>query len=198
LKKVEYKNRFEQTIGKIIHTMNKKLISDYDTKPFVKYIQKNMNGGFLVGVEVGVCHGYNAIDILNKLNIKKLFLIDPWDDSVYDGNNSQKWQDNEYAKVVKNMKQFEDKVTIMKMYSNEAYKKFDNNSLDFVYIDTVHTYDLIMEDFINWFPKVKNGGIFGGHGFDAHWKLPFAIVDICRKYNFDCDGTAHDWWIIKK
>jgi hypothetical protein len=199
---INYKSSFEKFINKITSTMNKKLIYDFDTKPFVRFIRSYYNNKKLTGCEVGVCHGDNAFNMVNKLNIEKLYLVDSFE--LYDDyknwviGNTQGYYNKVYNELIQRMKPFGDKVEILKMFSNEAYKKFDDKSLDFIYIDTNHCYNYIYKDFLNWYSKIKVDGIFGGHGFDANWSLCFAIVDICRKFDLICMGCNSDWWIIKK
>ena len=43
-----------------------------------------------------------------------------------------------------------------------AAKLFQDNSLDFVYIDSAHDYEHTKEDLETWYPKVKKGGLFCG------------------------------------
>lgn len=40
------------------------------------------------------------------------------------------------------------------------------SDLDFVYLDADHTYRAVKEDISSWYPKVKRGGLFGGHDYD--------------------------------
>lgn len=43
--------------------------------------------------------------------------------------------------------------------------EFADGSLDFVYIDSVHTYAAVRDTFARWWPKVRRGGAIGGHDF---------------------------------
>ena len=42
---------------------------------------------------------------------------------------------------------------------------YEDNSLDFVFIDASHKYIDVKEDIINWLPKVRKGGILAGDDF---------------------------------
>jgi hypothetical protein len=57
---------------------------------------------------------------------------------------------------------FGDRVEMLRTLSVEAAKQFEDNSLDFVYIDGNHMYYAVMEDLTVWFPKIKAGGILAG------------------------------------
>ena len=57
-------------------------------------------------------------------------------------------------------------VKFMKEWSVEAASKFEDNSLDFVYIDADHAYDACQKDMDAWWPKVKKGGWMCGHDYE--------------------------------
>ena len=46
-----------------------------------------------------------------------------------------------------------------------AISQFEDNSLDFVYIDGNHAYDYVLEDCREWSKKVRHGGIVSGHDY---------------------------------
>jgi len=49
--------------------------------------------------------------------------------------------------------------------SIRAVKKFEDNSLDLIFIDACHWYKDAKEDMVAWLAKVKKGGWFVGHDF---------------------------------
>ena len=54
---------------------------------------------------------------------------------------------------------------ILEMDSGKASEKFEDGSLDCVYIDAGHDYRNVKADLNYWYPKVKSEGIFSGHDF---------------------------------
>jgi predicted O-methyltransferase YrrM len=59
-----------------------------------------------------------------------------------------------------------DYVTPMRLASNDAVNSFQDNSIDFLFIDADHTYEGCKQDIELWLPKVKTGGVIAGHDYD--------------------------------
>lgn len=53
----------------------------------------------------------------------------------------------------------------------EAVKDFDDESVDFVYIDGNHEFKYVAEDICEWSKKVKKGGVISGH--DYTYSVPY-------------------------
>lgn len=65
-------------------------------------------------------------------------------------------------------------------FSPQAADKFDNESIDCIWIDALHDYDSVKKDLIAWYPKVKKGGMLGGHDFNYDFGgVPKAVHDFC-------------------
>jgi hypothetical protein len=55
----------------------------------------------------------------------------------------------------------------LRMTSHAAASLFAAASLDFVYIDGIHTYAAVRSDIERWLPRLKPGAMIGGHDFSA-------------------------------
>jgi hypothetical protein len=135
----------------------------------VEILKQMPKGG--VCAEIGVWKGDFAQVILDVLQPEKLFLIDPWKAQEYDGawyNRSQDEMDEIRADVMKRfaLEIVRNKVELLQMYSANASWLFDNNSLDFVYIDGCHLYKFIKNDLKMFWPKLKSGGRMMGDDYD--------------------------------
>jgi len=118
-------------------------------------------------VEVGVWQGksavYMAVEIINSGKKIKFDCVDswefediPWDDY---GNIWTIFQNN--IEPVKNI------INPIKSISWEGSKYYDDESLDFVFIDASHDYESVKKDLHSWYPKIKKGGIISGHDYDS-------------------------------
>jgi len=162
-------------------------------------IKKTFGNKELVGVEIGVSSGNNAKSILQNLNIKKLYLIDPyknyleWDDS--DGMyTSQKNLNKKKQKAKKKLRDYSDKIIWIEKKSEDVLNDIPNN-LDFVYIDGNHRYKFVKQDIENYYPKLKKGGILAGHDFNE-FEIVKAVFEFISKNKLVLHNVKRKDWII--
>ena len=151
----------------------------------------------LIGAEIGVLVGGHAQEMLDNLDIKKLYLIDPY--SRYWASDrivSRKEMLPTKKEAKERLAKYKDKIVWLIKTSAEASKDLEDNSLDFVYIDACHRYRFAFQDISLWTPKVKTGGLVGGHDWTTQ-TVREAIEDYCwdNKIKFEQDGS--DWWFWK-
>lgn len=122
---------------------------------------------FNKGAEIGTFKGEYSKEILKNWT-GKLYLVDVWrelDTEDYNDMSNQK----EYLSIINeccnNIKNNEDRCFMIRSDSENASELFDDESLDFVYIDANHKYEYVKQDISLWFPKVRKGGIVAGHDY---------------------------------
>lgn len=116
--------------------------------------------GFKVGAEIGVRTGeFSEVMCVANPGVK-MFCVDPW--APY-ARVSQQRQDRYLRYCTKRLAAYD--ATLIKATSEEAVAKFEDNSLDFVYIDGRHEFDYVILDLIKWSAKVRPGGIVSGHDY---------------------------------
>ena len=172
------------------------MLNFFQDRPSFKSLKDKKN---LVGVEIGVMGGKNAADMLLNLDIKTLYLIDPFCNyGSMQGHgmlNDNKLGEECYQATVKRMGPFGDKVIIIRETSLDA-KDLVPNYLDFVYIDGNHRHAFVAEDIQNYNPKVIEGGQTAGHDFKNGEP---GVQKAVREYfgnNFKLEYW--DWWHIKE
>lgn len=123
------------------------------------------------GVEVGTLKGEFAKSLLSRWDNGVLYMVDVWRkmDGYVDKNNNDE-ESGVIIDCMKNISEFVERAHMMRMPSEVACKLFSDESLDFVYLDANHSYDGFMNDFNNWYPKVRKGGLISGHDYMMiHW-----------------------------
>ena len=159
-------------------------------RPAIRHILENLKGK-LIGCEVGVAQGTHALDIVSTLYCH-LYLVDiwePYEETISTGEKSQ-LSISEFKPYMVANRLSGYSYTIIQGESVEVAKTFKDKFFDFVYIDANHTYKNVKEDILAWLPKVKDGGILGGH--DYNWGGVRRAVDELLPNASKEEG---DWWI---
>lgn len=143
------------------------IIRDWNRLDYLELLYK---GQLKKGVEVGVFNGEFSEYLIRNLPTLELYLVDCWKEfpkEDYDdcANLSQKVYSARY-KLVKSLFEEKENVSIIRKTSMEAVKQFEDESLDFVYIDANHAYNYVKQDIQEWSKKVRIGGIISGHDYD--------------------------------
>jgi hypothetical protein len=120
--------------------------------------------GFTVGAEIGVANGYFSKAIKQYVPNVRLYCVDAW--QLWDGctkGETQETFDRQYRSARKRLIPFN--CEFVREWSQDAVKRFEDESLDFVYIDAAHDYDAVLADITEWTKKVRKGGIVSGHDY---------------------------------
>jgi hypothetical protein len=173
---------------------------------------------FNKGVEVGVDRGLFS-EILCKDNPDlHLYGVDPWLFSAYEPGilkgiiDGQHYYDDCYKEAVNRLAPYN--CTIIRKTSMDALKDFEDNSLDFVYIDANHDFLNFIQDLHYWIKKVRSGGIISGHDYAYFSYKKFihvkrALIAYARCYRmipvfavmYDPNGLKRDryrsWFYVK-
>jgi len=151
----------------------------------------------LVGMEIGTQHATNAYNILRLLPIKKLYLIDPYEN--YDENTEDPNLDVENIRKIANKKMAPfSNVEFIYKYSENASDMFKDEEIDFLYIDGNHNYKYVKSDIELYYPKIKKGGVLGGHDYNPVFPgVSKAVNEFVKKHNLKLYGSNIDWWVVK-
>lgn len=172
-----------------------------EARPFTMFLRGRKD---LVGAEIGSESGMNALSILKTLDIKTLYLIDIYDTYTDDryinfkGSgvlDSSKIGKSCYDSAVLNLKGYEDKIVWVIGKSSEVVSDI-KEPLDFVYIDGNHRYEYVKEDIELYYPKVKIGGVLGGHDFKN--TEPGVVKAVFEKFGKELNNRSWDWWVVKR
>lgn len=124
--------------------------------------------GFTIGAEIGVEKGlFSEVLLLKNPNLY-LYCIDSWSTTEYDPKLTAIHEatglfERYYEEALARLAAYNCK--IIKKTSMEALSDFDDNSLDFVYIDANHDFVNVTCDVHYWSKKVRVGGIVAGHDY---------------------------------
>lgn len=141
-------------------------------------------------VEVGSLIGFSTS--LFAQHFEKVYSVDPYIPGYDDGDRNS---DNFRLKLAEFLFQLRfidsPNVTQYKLTSSDACSKFEDNSLDFVYLDAGHNFKAVDEDIKCWKKKLKKGSYMGGD--DWNWEGVRNAV----KNNFSEFEIINQRWLAK-
>lgn len=127
-------------------------------------IQHFAKMGYTRGAEIGVAEGHLSEYMLRNIPDLTLYCVDSWE--PYKGNpwgGSVDRNEHHFKKTVDRLKPFQ--AHIIRERSMDAVKRFNEGTLDFVYIDSNHSFDYVMQDLIEWTKRVRKGGMVTGDDY---------------------------------
>ncbi len=173
----DYKVGMPRAPLQLKHTRNCKVLPDRET-----LLDALPDGG--VVAEVGVACGDFSAQILARVRPDVLHLIDAWSVERYACG-----RDKVEARFEAQIKA--GTVRLHQGPSSEMLAAMDDDVLDWVYIDTFHSYEVTIEELRISRRKVRKGGRIAGHDFcigNVKTPLPYGVIEACSVFCHD-----HDW-----
>jgi hypothetical protein len=154
--------------------------------------------GFKTGVEIGVDHGDFSKLIIDSNYQLKMYGVDPylhyWDE--YHEYDSQEQMDHIYNRATEKLgnEVKSGRYTFVRKKSMDALADFEDESLDFVYIDGNHEGEFPYLDIKHWMKKVRKGGIVAGHDYVRIKTIDFTIKDALERYTKE--ENIKTWFVL--
>lgn len=138
-------------------------------------------------VELGTHKGTSFFSFCQAVKDGKigtsLYAVDTWKGDEHSG-----FYDESVFEEVKEIKDVYYKnldIRLLRKTFDEAVADFENESIDILHIDGLHTYEAVKHDFENWFSKVKTSGMILLHD-TAEKREDFGVYilweDLKKKY----------------
>ena len=158
-------------------------------------VNKFNNAKFVeIGAWLGKSTSYMAVEIANSNKNIEFYCVDTWKGSPEHGNDPLLEDNKLWEKFLENTKSISSYIKPLKMTSIEASKQFEDNSLDFIFIDGAHGYEYVKDDINHWFPKLKKDGIIAGHDYNAGWDgVDKAVDEWAAKHEFKIISSEFCW-----
>jgi hypothetical protein len=86
-----------------------------------------------------------------------------------------------------------DRFEILVSDSAAAAILFADGSVDAVWIDGAHSYDLVKRDLDAWIPKIRAGGVMGGDDFDR--RCPGVTRAVLERFGRAAAVPGAVWWL---
>ena len=141
-----------------------------------------------VVAEIGVDKGDFSEQILDICTPAKLYLVDAW--------HSERYHDGLFNQVIDRFSEEIDsgKLEIKRGLSIEMASEFAEQSLDWIYIDTDHSYETTIRELCLYLPKLKAGGIISGHDYTMGNFIKWYRYGVIEAVHQFC--ATFDWELI--
>ena len=146
-----------------------------------------------IGCELGIFEGDFSETLLSSNKFSTLYLVDlftgpAWnfgkhypDSSVLYDKVTQRFLDNKEVSVIKQ--------------DSLSFLRSTNTKFDFIYIDTVHSYDLTSQELIAAQKCIKPGGYICGHDYCSEFSgVIDAVIEFSEKYNYTVIVTQEKFY----
>jgi hypothetical protein len=169
-----------------------------------------------------VARGNFSKYLLQNTDVKTLLLVDPYKnfaiEEYTDAMNSYD-QQKEFEECQKKLIDYNDRTQFIKKTSVEACNEFEDESVDFIYIDGNHAYEYVYSDLENYWKKLKKNGILAGDDYyeyskddiiywdnieDINYSKSFgkfgvkqAVIDFCKNYQLNYRQFSNQYFIVK-
>lgn len=143
-----------------------------------------------IGTYLGKSAAFMGVEIFNSNKAIKFDTIDTFKGSPSEINGKHSlFKHTDVYKIAKtNLTGLP--VNIVIGDSIEVSKNYENESLDFVFIDGSHLYNDVKNDIKAWKKKIKKGGFIAGHDYD-NTNVKKAVTELLG----DCPKSITSWMI---
>ena len=159
-----------------------------------------VNGDDCIGIELGVAGGDFSRRMIDSNKFRKFFGVDLYEDhhNVVEYKNALK------------LIGLEKNYVLLRMSFDEACDLFDDDYFDFIYFDGyAHTGEEGGKTFVDWYKKLKIGGVFAGDDYHERWPLVvWAVNHIVSQIGCDLHVTGQteitnlnrypSWFFVKQ
>jgi len=136
----------------------------FDFADFYDFIANHFNEGIFV--EIGVWKGLSIKYLAEKVKNKNISIVGI---DTFEGTKGEHDDDIDvingtlFKRYLKNIHPYTIHTIVGR--SDESYENFPNESINFLFIDADHHYEVVKRDIELWYPKIKKGGIISGHDY---------------------------------
>ncbi len=158
--------------------------------PFAFYLIETLKPSIFVALGVHMGNSYNAFcQAVQTLQLNtQCYGIDTWQDNEHINFHGQSIYQELSAYQEAHYSGFS---YLLKASFDEMLDSFENQSIDLLHIDGLHTYDAVKHDFESWLPKMSHRGIIIFHGTTPRehglgiWRLWEEISIQYPSFNFE-------------
>jgi hypothetical protein len=150
-----------------------------------------------LGSWTGRSAAYCVVELVKREKLGAFYCVDSWQGEPgidYDCNTVQNLREI----FCKNLHSIIDKITMLETQSWQAAQQFDNESVDFCYVDAGHSYESVTMDLQAWWPKIRPCSYFAGDDYTKGYPgVQQAVQDFFKPLNVPVRRSGRCWIVTK-
>lgn len=148
-----------------------------------------------VGSWVGESLAYLAVEAINSGKNITIYSVDAFIGNKHHGTNGSDY--SQWSTYKANLAPVWSHIVPIKGISWEVANNFEDDSIDFIFIDADHKYECVMKDIKAYWPKLKSGGTLSGHDI-KHSPVAKAVDDWTEDMGLGKYSIGENsWWLVK-
>lgn len=152
-----------------------------------------------LGSWTGKSAAYCAVELINQNKFGRFVTVDSWSGGIELQEHGLIKNKSIQDVFLENISPLKNQIEAIQSISWDAANWFEDNSLDFCYVDAGHTYEDVMKDLNAWWPKIKSQSYFGGDDFTkGHPGLQKAVVEFFQDKKIPVSRVGRCWLVQKK
>ena len=146
------------------------------------HVVNSLKGADNIGIELGVAGGVFSKRMVDSGKFKMFYGVDLYSDHH---------DTDEYVRALKHVGVGAN-YKLLRMSFDDALGLFDDDYFDFIYFDGyAHTGEEGGKSFVDWYRKVKVGGIIAGDDYHDDWPLvKWAVNTLAKKLDVELSVTG--------
>jgi hypothetical protein len=150
-----------------------------------------------LGSWTGRSAAYCVVELINRSKLGAFYCVDTWKGEAAIAYDPATVQDLEKI-FEQNLNPVLEHIDMLSMISWDAAARFEDDSVDFCYVDAGHSYEAVSNDLTAWWPKLRPGSMFGGDDYTKGYPgVQQAVWDFFRPLDIKVRRAGRCWLVTK-
>lgn len=151
-----------------------------------------------LGSWTGKSAAYCVVELLNANKLGKFYCVDTWEGGEEHIEHDLIVNNSLKDVFLQNVNPVKEHITPIQSISWDAAENFEDESVDFCYVDAGHTYECVTNDLTAWWPKIKSGRLFAGDDYTKGWpEVQKAVQDFFKIKKVKVNKLGRCWVVTK-